>query len=274
MRFPAAEWDIFLMLGASPARAVQRTFSSATAAVTLPAARTDSFASHSGTSSPSADASVVGGAEAAPVVGLDDLREAYSTASENFARGLLSLDEFEVCADEFFRARFGGTSGVARAEPDGSPADDEDRIGGHEALPSPPPDNSADGSRPPAVRLICSPAPTSFYSFPPSAAPQLPSPARAPPAAPSLLRDLLVKPFPSLLFDPPAATVSVPSGRPLLSCALGQIRDAPPLDPPDPEPPPHPPGRRPGTLRPVPRRPPLLAPDPRPRGVKFWSFLT
>ena len=79
------------------------------------------------------------------------------------------------------------------------------------------PDNSADGSRPPAVRLICSPAPTSFSSFPPSAAPQLSSPARAPPAAPSLLRGLLVKPFPPLLFDPPAATVSVPSGgRPLL----------------------------------------------------------
>ena len=145
---------------------------------------------------------------------------------------------------------------------------------GLEAFSFTPPDNSADGSRPPAVRLICSPAPTSFYSFPPSAAPQLPSPARAPPATPSLPRGLLVKPFPFLLFDPPAATVSVPSGRPLLSCALGRIRDAPPLDPPDPEPPPHPPGRRPGTLRPVPRRPPLLAPDPRPRGVKFWSFLT
>ena len=108
------------MLGASPARAVQRTFSSATAPVTLPAARTDSFASHSGTPSPSGDASVVGDTEAAPVVGLDDLREAYSTATENFARGLLSLHEFEVCADEFFRARFGGTSGVARAEPDTS----------------------------------------------------------------------------------------------------------------------------------------------------------
>ena len=180
----------------------------------------------------------------------------------------MQLDEFEVCADEFFRARFGGTSGVARAEPDGSPADVEGRIGGLEALPSPPPDNSADGSRPPAVRLICSPAPTSFYSFPPSAAPQLPSPARASPAAPSLLRGLLVKPFPSLLFEPPAAAVSMPSGT------LGRIRDAPPLDPPDPEPPPHPPGRRPGTLRPVPRRPPLLAPDPGPRAVKFWSLLT
>ena len=274
MRFPAAEWDIFLMLGASPARAVQRTFSSATAAVTLPAARTDSFASHSGTSSPSADASVVGGAEAAPVVGLDDLREAYSTASENFARGLLSLDEFEVFSDEFFRARCGWTSGAARAEPDGCLADVEDRFGGHEALPSPPPGHSADGSRPLAVRLSSFPAPSSLSSSPPSAIPLLPSPARAPPATPSLPRGLLVEPFPFLLFGPPAATVSVPSGRPLLSCALGRIRDAPPLDPPDPEPPPHPPGRRPDTLRPVPRRPPLLAPDPRPRGVKFWSFLT
>ena len=182
MRFPAAEWDIFLMLGASPARAVQRTFSSATAAVTLPAARTDSFASHSGTPSPSADASVVGDAEAAPVVGLDDLREAYSTASENFARGLLSLDEFEVCADEFFRARFGGTSGAARAEPDGCLADVEDRFGGHEALPSPPPGHSADGSRPLAVRLSSFPAPSSLSSSPPSAIPLLPSPARTPPA--------------------------------------------------------------------------------------------
>ena len=32
-----------------------------------------------------------------------------------------------------------------------------------------------------------------------------------------------MKPFPSLLIDPPAATVSVPSGRPLLSCALGVL---------------------------------------------------
>ena len=171
--------------------------------------------------------------------------EAYSQAQKDFVAGLLTLREFEVFSDEFFRER----SGAARAEPDGSPADDETRKGVR--LEASPPDQHGDAPSPGEDGRTAS-VPDDFFftasSSSPSAAPLPLLPARVPPASPFSPPPAGVPPV-----EPTMSPSAVPSGALDLPREEGEGKDLrrpglfhrpwklawllPPAPPPPPDPP-------------------------------------